>query len=238
MLERLDSAMRQQKIFIADASHELRTPIAVAKSTLQATLAIPRSPEEYRQALQEATDDLRRMERLVDDLLTLAHLEENPSPMQSRELDLNELLKDVAEAALPRISSAGGRLVCELAPFHFTGDPEQLRRLFANLLDNALRHGPAGGEVRLTLRHQEGMAEILVHDEGGAISPEDLPYLFDRFYRADRSRSQSTGGIGLGLAIAKAIILRHGGAIRIESTVAAGTSVRVFLPDRPVTAPL
>ena len=230
MLDRLDAGMRQQKAFISDAAHELRTPIAIAKSTTQVALAADRSNEEYRQALQDATEDLRRLERMVDELLTLARLEEGGALMLSQEVDLTQLLADLAESFQQRIATAGGKLISELASARLHGDAMQLTRLFSNLLDNALRHGPAHGVIRLTLRARESLIEVLVQDQGGNIRPEDLPHLFDRFYRADNSRSHSTGGAGLGLAIAQAITLRHNGTIGIESNAASGTCVRVTLP--------
>jgi heavy metal sensor kinase len=231
MLDRLDVAMRQQKTFIADAAHELRTPIAVAKSTMQVALAADRSNEEYRRALQDATDDLRRGERVVTELLTLARLEEAGGQTQFQELNLSQLLADLAESFHQRISAAGGKLVSELAPARIRGDAMQLQMLFSNLLDNALRHGPAHGEIRLALQKQESTIDVMVQDQGGNIAPADLPRLFDRFYRVDNARSQATGGTGLGLAIAKAIVLRHGGTIRIESSAASGTCVWVALPS-------
>ena len=151
--------------------------------------------------------------------------------MQAQDVDLTRLLADLAESLHGGIENTGGKLVCDLAAARVWGDASQLRRLFSNLLDNAQRHGPAGGGIRLTLRKQKAMIEILVQDQGGNIPPEDLQHLFDRFYRADTSRSHSTGGAGLGLAIAKAITLRHGGTIEIESSPASGTCVRVLLPS-------
>jgi len=230
MLDRLETAIQQQKNFIADAAHELRTPIAVAKSTLQVAVASDHSPEEYRAALLDATEDLRRLEYLVDELLTLARLDESHGLTQAQELDLAQLLEDLAESFKPRISGAGGNLLCDRAPALVRGNAQQLQRLFSNLLDNALRHGPAGGEIRLKLRTMGDAVEVIVHDQGGNISPEDLPHLFDRFYRPDHSRSRTTGGVGLGLAIARTIAVRHGGDIIIESTPVAGTSFVVRLP--------
>jgi heavy metal sensor kinase len=231
MLNRLDATMRQQKIFIADAAHELRTPIAIAKSTLQVALASEHSAEEYRKSLHEATEDMRRLEHLAEELLVLARLDEGADLMQVNNVDLAHLLADLAESYQTQIANAGGRLVCELAPSVVRGDVARLRRLFSNLLDNALRHGPAGGEIRISLRKRESKIEVSVHDEGGNISPVNLPHLFERFYRADNSRSHSTGGAGLGLAIANTIVVQHGGDIRIESNPASGTSVCVVLPS-------
>jgi heavy metal sensor kinase len=231
MLDRLDASMRQQKAFISDAAHELRTPIAIAKSTMQVALATDRSEAEYRQALKDTTEDLRRLESMVAELLLLARLEEGGDLIHFQEVDLTQLLADLTESFQQRISTAGGKLIAEFATARISGDVMQLQRLFSNLLDNALRHGPAGGEIRLTLQRRQSEVEVIVHDQGGNIRPEDLSHLFDRFYRADNSRSHATGGVGLGLAIAKAITLRHGGTIEIESNAASGTSAHVTLPS-------
>lgn len=231
VLRRLDEALKRQKAFVADASHELRTPLALAKSTLQLSLSKPRSAEEYRRSLADAVEDIRRMEHLVEELLTLARLDETQGLSAPAEVDLGQLLADLAESYSAQVAQAGGTLTCELGSARVLGEEGQLERLFANLLDNALRHGPKGGTIRLTMdRPTDGAMRVCVQDNGGSIPPQVLPYLFERFYRVDASRSQSTGGAGLGLAIAREIALRHGGSIDIVSEPAAGTQVRVILP--------
>jgi signal transduction histidine kinase len=230
MLDGLNESIQKQKTFVADAAHDLRTPLAVAKSTLQVALATDHSKTEYRQALEDATDDLRRMEHLVGELLTLAHLDEIDGKPHFQDVDLADLLRDVGASFEKQIAASSGELICDLADVHIQGGAEQLKRLFRNMVDNALRHGPAGGAIHVILRRKESMAEVCVKDQGGAIPPEKLANLFDRFYRVDASRTQSTGGSGLGLAIARAIVLRHGGEIDIQSEQNVGTRVTVLLP--------
>ncbi|MFH1748329.1 MAG: ATP-binding protein [Planctomycetota bacterium] len=230
MLGRLAEGIQLQKTFVADAAHELRTPLAVAKSTLQVALATDHSKTEYRQALEDATDDLRRMEHLVGELLTLAHLDEIDGKPHFQDVNLADLLRDVGASFEKQIAASSGELICDLDDVHIQGDTEQLKRLVRNMVDNALRHGPAGGAIHVILRRKESMAEVCIEDQGGAIPPEKLANLFDRFYRVDASRTQSTGGSGLGLAIARAIVLRHGGEIDIQSEQNVGTRVTVLLP--------
>ncbi len=226
MLARLARALEEQKRFVSDASHELRTPLSVARSSIEAARVRDRTPGEYRRALDDVREDLERMGAMVEDLLVMARLDEGPEGRGAEEFDLATLVEDLAGAF-----DQGGRLVLDLRPARVRGDRAQVRRLLSNLLDNALRHGPDGGTVSVTVgTPQAGVAEVRVHDEGGAIPPEALPHLFDRFYRTDRSRTRATGGVGLGLSIARETALRHGGDISVTSTPQAGTTFSVRLP--------
>jgi len=232
MIARLDKAMHRQRQFTADASHELRTPLALAKSTLQAVRTKDRSIEEYRSAIDDALDDIDRIERLTKQLLTLSRMDEGGEAPDWTEISLSGLLQDLVETFDARGSSAGGRVVSESLPdVRVRGDEDALRQLFSNILDNAVRHGPAVGTVGVSMTSdRQAGARVCVHDEGGKIPDEALPRLFDRFYRVDSSRAQATGGTGLGLAIAKQIALQHGGYIEIESAPDIGTRVSVHLP--------
>jgi two-component system heavy metal sensor histidine kinase CusS len=231
MLRRLYEFVRRQKAFIADASHELRTPLTVAKSTVQTALAGVHSAEQYRQSLEETLTDLRRLEHLVDELLLLARIDDTIESPSAREVQIDRLLAELAEAFGPLVSRAGGRLTCSLSPSVVRGDYKQLGRLFTNLLDNALRHGPKEGTIELAAQAQDDQVAVSIRDDGGNIPPETIPRLFERFYRVDRSRNTSTGGAGLGLAIAREIVIRHGGTIKITSDPADGTRVVVMLPS-------
>jgi len=171
------------------------------------------------------------MEHLVDELLVLARLDEATDAAPGQEVQLDHLLAELAEAFGPRVTQAAGKFVCSLSPAVVRGDSRQLGRLFSNLLDNALRHGPKGGTVELTARAKGDRVVVGVKDDGGSIPPEAIPRLFERFYRVDGSRSSSTGGTGLGLAIAREIALRHGGSIQIASQPGGGTQVTVTLPS-------
>jgi heavy metal sensor kinase len=231
MLERLNGVLQRQRQFTSDAAHELRTPLTLAKSTLQATQMQQRDPDEYRRAIDNALEDIARMERLMGQLLVLARMDEVNGPTATAEVELDVLLGELAETYDQRAKQAGGKVILEESPATTVrGDLDELVRLFSNILDNAVRYGPPGGTVRIALECQpDNYAAVCVHDEGGNIPPETLPSLFDRFYRVDHSRSSSTGGAGLGLAIARQIARRHNGDISITSSPDSGTLVSIRL---------
>lgn len=232
MLSRLDKVLQQQKQFTSDAAHELRTPLTVVKSTLQATQMHQRKADEYKRAIDDALKDVERMERLTEQLLVLAHLEETDEQIAMTEVRLDSLLRDLVEIYDEKMSQSGGRAILEELPVAIVrGDSDELSRLFGNILDNAVRYGPSEGTIRITVKREpDNCATVCIHDEGGNIPPDALPNLFERFYRADQSRSSTTGGIGLGLAIAREIARRHNGDISITSEPASGTTVSVRLP--------
>lgn len=232
MLLRLDEAMRQQEQFTADAAHELRTPLAIMKSTLQTLQMRPRTVAEYRESLDDALRDIDRMEQLVQQLLTLARLDSTNRTSDFTDVRLDVLLKSLADVFADRAERQGARIACtDHEGVRVRGDETELWQLFSNLLDNALRYGPSDGVVRISLQDgPDRWVTACVHDDGGGIPPEKLPRLFDRFYRVDSSRSQASGGSGLGLAIVREIVQRHHGEIEITSDPQSGTSVIVRLP--------
>ena len=232
MLVRLNKAVQKQKQLTADVTHELRTPVAIMKSTLQTLRMKPRTVAECEEGIDDALRDVVRMEQLVAQLLTLARLDSVDEVAHPADVRLDLLLQCVAEIFDNRAGQQGASVVCvNGVPVSVRGDENELRRLFGNLLDNALRYGPPRGVVRISLEEGPGSwATVRIHDEGGAIPPEHLPRLFDRFYRVDASRSQTCGGAGLGLAIAHQIVQRHHGQITITSERQTGTSVIVRLP--------
>jgi two-component system heavy metal sensor histidine kinase CusS len=234
MFSRLNKTMRQQEQFTADAAHELRTPLAIIKSTLQTLRMQPRTAAEYEQGADDMLQDVDRMERLVSQLLVLARLDATDKVPDPAEVRLDTLLRSLAEVFDSRAGQQGASVVYTGdGAVSVEGDETELERLFSNLLDNALQYGPAGGTIHITLQDRSGpCATVCVHDEGGNIPPERLPHLFDRFYRVDSSRSQASGGTGLGLAIAREIVLRHHGDITVTSDPQAGTSVLVRLPRK------
>ena len=232
MLGRLGRALERQRQFTTDASHELRTPLTLAKSTLQAARTRDRGIAAYKQAIDETLGDLDRMGRLISQLLSLARMDERDSILQSEDVALDRMLRELAHVFDARASQAGGGVACPDPPHTLVkGDAGQLGQLFSNLLDNAITHGPIAGTVHITLEHgSDKRCTVSIEDDGGEIPPEALPHLFDRFYRVDSSRARATGGAGLGLAIARQIARRHGGDIEISSSPAAGTRVSVHLP--------
>lgn len=232
MLMRLNDAMQRQERLTADVAHELRTPLAIIKSTLQTLRIRPRDVATYEEGIDDALQDVERMERLMEQILSLARLDVATEASHPVEVRLDVLLESLVSVFNERAKRQGASVICAAgAAVSVRGDEAELRQLFSNLLDNALRYGPPKGVVRVTLQDgPQQWATACVHDEGGSIPPESLPCLFDRFYRVDGSRSQTSGGSGLGLAIVREIVQRHHGDIQIVSDPQSGTSVVVRLP--------
>jgi len=226
MLERLGKAFEQQRRFTADAAHELRSPLAVAKSTIQSTLLMPENERDYVAMARSELDDLQRMEHLIEQLLLLARLDEDtPASKDSIELPslLTEAVRSFDESRQDEISLILKEPVPQVA---IQGRRDELLRLLLNLIDNAFRYGPDGETVTVMAECcSDQRVRITVQDEGGNIPEEAISHLPERFYRVAASRTRATGGTGLGLAIAAEIAKRHGGSIEIQSSPDKGTSV-------------
>jgi len=231
-LDGLERAFMQQRQFVSDAAHELKTSVAVLKSSLQVLTMRTRSAKEYEAGLERVQLDSERMEELVVRMLTLARLEDDsPQPEALQAVELADVLHDVVDqfqtlAEMTEISV----VVHTEVPALIQADPDQLHLLCSNLLQNALQHSARGSEVRAMIFLRGTVAELRIEDDGDGIPPEVLPRVFDRFYRGDPSRSRRTGGTGLGLAISKAAVVRCRGEIRLESRPGQGTSAVVLLP--------
>lgn len=232
VLHGLKRSFMQQHQFVSDAAHELKTAVAVAKSSVQLLAMRHRTAMEYEAGLERCQADCERMEEIVAKMLTLARVEsEDEGGPAHFATDLMmmvrlaaEELATVAEAKELRISVMGDEnIAVDIAP-------EQLRLLCSNLMLNALQHSPAGAEVRAAVRTGRHSVELRIEDDGSGIEPELLPHVFDRFYRSDPSRSRKTGGTGLGLAICKAIAAKARGSIEIASEPGRGTVVTVRFP--------
>jgi two-component system, OmpR family, heavy metal sensor histidine kinase CusS len=229
MLQRLDDAFQRLSAFSADIAHELRTPLSNLLTHTQVTLTRPRSLEEYREALHGNLEELQWMAQLVNDMLYLAKADHGLLMPNRQALDLASEVDALLEYYTPLAEEAEVRLLRE-GEAHTEGDRHMLRRALSNLLDNALRFTPAGGEIRVTL---EPGLRIVVANQGGAIAPPLLERLFDRFYRADPARQEgSSEHAGLGLAITRSIVQAHGGSIRAECAD-GWTRFVIELPDRP-----
>lgn len=235
--DRLERAVEQQRQFTADASHELKTPLAIARMGVGLALSRDRTPEEYRKALLTIDGSLERMTRLVTDLLLLARTDEGQTAFTREPVPLRGLLEEAAAPFRQGENRLAIAVVVEGPPETWEtlsayGDPGHLGRVFRNLLENAVRHTPPTGRVTLTARADtdKETVQVFVADTGEGIAPEHLPYLFDRFYRADPARARAQGGTGLGLSICREIVSLHGGGIRIESHPGQGTRVCVTLP--------
>jgi heavy metal sensor kinase len=225
---RLDAAFAQQKQFASDAAHELRTPVTVILTQTQTALNRERSPAEYRETVEACQRAAQRMRKLIHALLELARLDAGQEQMKRLRFDFSSVVNECVALIKPIAEERGVKVVSELAPLEITGDAERLAQVVTNLLTNAIQYNKPGGEVRVKLESQHGMAVFAVSDTGTGILGEDLPHVFKRFYRGDKARAD--GGAGLGLAIAKAIIEAHGGVIDISSEEEIGTTFTVRLP--------
>jgi signal transduction histidine kinase len=230
MLARLDAAFAAQRQFVADASHELRNPLAIIRTNVDVALSDPHAtPDDLRHTITVVKRASDRMSRLVDDLLALARRQE-----PTFEHELVDLGAAVAEASDDFVVPAAARgIVLDRAigeDVYVTGDRDALKRAVANLLDNAVRLAPMRSRIRLATGSEGGQAWVSVTDEGPGIALEDQPHVFDRFWRADTGRSRADGGAGLGLAIVRQIVEGHGGHVRLHSKVGVGSSFVIWLP--------
>ena len=232
MLERLESAVKRLAQFTADASHELRTPIALIRTTAELALRRERPAETYREALRQVAEESERTARLVEDLLLLARADAGLPALEMERVELTPLVRDVCQQ---------GQVLAEERELHISAEtPEEavyveandpaLRRLLLLLLDNAVKYTPAGGRITVSVGHDAAGATVAVRDTGIGIPDTALPHVFERFYRADESRNRDAGGTGLGLAIAKWIAERHHASLEAESVVGQGSTFRVRFP--------
>jgi len=231
MLSRLEAAFEREKQFTQDAAHELRTPLTVMKGTIDVALSRPRDAAECRSALVEVGAQVDRLIHLAEGLLFLARAERRDSKLNVESLDLAILVAGLVDELRPVAEAKGVSISYDgPASLPLKGDQDRLIRLFLNLLDNAVKYTPAGGNVTAVVSRRGCGVEVAVMDTGSGIPPEHLPHIFERFYRVDKARSRSEGGVGLGLAIAEHIAELHGGSIRVASELGKGTIFTVSLP--------
>jgi two-component system heavy metal sensor histidine kinase CusS len=233
MLERLEAAVKRLSQFTADASHELRTPIALIRATAELTLRRDRSAETYREALRHIVDESDRTARLIEDLLLLARADAGLPALPLDRLELTPLVRDVCEQGQILAQQRQLEILTE-APEHpvfvDANDPA-LRRLLLLLVDNALKYTPAGGHITVSVALDSSGPTVTVRDTGIGIPDAALPHVFERFYRVDESRNREAGGAGLGLSIAQWIAERHHAQLEAESVLGRGSAFRVRFPQ-------
>jgi two-component system OmpR family sensor kinase len=232
MLARLETAFEAQRIFTADASHELRAPIAVMRLELERGLGRARSAEEYREVLQWVQDDVDHLGRIVEQLLLLTRADAGMLRPVLEQVDAEDLLSEAAARWTDTAKAKGVTIQLDLsAPGSISADATLLRRVVYNLLDNAVRHAPAGSVVRLRATRTGGGLDLEVYDQGPGVAPEFRPRLFSRFGRADGVRSGTGAGIGLGLALGAAIARAHGGWLELVDRDGPGAAFKLHLPN-------
>jgi heavy metal sensor kinase len=232
MFGRLESAFKRVTQFTADASHELTTPIALMRTRTEVALRKPRSEGEYKETIVRIHQELERTSALIESLMTLARADSGSEALQVAPTDLNEVLQEIFEPARLLAEGKSIRYEQRLAetPLRVSGNAPSLRRLFLILIDNAVKYTHREGSISVVLSSSSGTAITEIRDTGVGISPADIPHIFERFYRADESRSRESGGTGLGLSIAKWIAEAHHGSISVVSKVGEGSVFRVQIP--------
>ena len=231
MIGRLDLAFTQQRRFVADASHELRTPVTVIRSITDVALEEPYGLEECVEALRDINAETERLGQLINDLLVLARADEEQMPLEHEPVRLDLLALDVAATMEPSAIERGIALqVQTLSPATVLGDTARLIQVIMGLVHNALTYTNAGGIVTLGVEVRGAVACLVVRDTGIGIAGEDATHIFERFYRADPARSRLASGSGLGLSIADWVVRAHGGSINVESQVGHGSTFTVTLP--------
>jgi heavy metal sensor kinase len=232
MLERLEAAFKKITQFTADASHELRTPVAVMRTRAELSLRKARSADEYRDVIAEVLAELEKTTALIEQLMFLARADSGGETLHFSATNVTEVLREACHqgSALAEAKQIGFQEHISGDSMWIQGDASSLRRLFLILIDNAVKYTPASGQVEVSLQRNNGFAVAEVRDTGIGIAETDLPNVFERFYRADKARTRESGGVGLGLSIGRWITEVHAGAIEVHSSPGHGSVFQVRLP--------
>lgn len=231
LLDRVEAAHSSQHRFVADASHELRTPLTILRGEIDVALRRPRSPEEYAEVLQSSREEIERLSRLTENLLTLARADAGDAVVRKEPVDVAMIASEVCRKLAPFSEQQRVPLTCETAgPAIVSGDAVALEQIIFNLAENAFRYTPAGESATIRVATTDAEVTVEVADHGSGISAEHLSHLFERFYRASRARSREFGGAGLGLSIVKTLVEAHGGHVEARSEVGKGSTFTVRFP--------
>ena len=234
MLDRLEAAFRREREFVSDASHELRSPLTVLRGRIEMLIRERGKGDEVAEESRELLREVTRMDRLVDDLLTLAKAETG-TLIHPRAVRVEDFAEDLRRD-LPLLGARDYR-VQSGATGAIDADPDRLAQVLRNLVSNAVRHTGSDGHITVSIEPRNGGTTFAVSDDGPGIPPDQLDRIFDRFYRTDEGRARDQGGSGLGLAIARAIVEAHGGTIAAESEPGSGTTIRFDVPNSPLGRP-
>jgi signal transduction histidine kinase len=234
MMERLNLSFEQMRQFSADVSHELRTPLTVVRGQLEVALFTATTTEQYRDAMVNALEDVERLSNIVRALLMLSQAESGQLILNKADVDLCEMVRDLAEQYQIVGESSNVLLSTSLPDRHCSiyADRVQMERLVTNLLSNAIKYTPSGGRVNVTVALAGDSVKLIVDDNGVGIASENIPHIFDRFYRVPSSDPEK--GLGLGLSFVAWIVKAHGGTIDVQSEPQNGTTFTVTLPASPI----
>lgn len=231
MMSRLENSFKLIRQFSSDASHELRTPLTVLKGQSELTLRKPRTPEEYQDVISSNLEEINYMSRILEDLFTLSKSDEGIIALELKTINLGSIIEEVCKHAEILATERGVKVTAlALEPVHIEGDAYRLRQLIWNLLHNGIKYTLPGGEVKVALQNKDENACLTVEDNGIGIPENDLPLIFNRFYRVDKARTRDDHGTGLGLSICKFIVESHKGHIGVESQIGVGSKFIVSIP--------
>lgn len=230
-LDRLENSFIRTRRFSTDVSHELRTPLTILRGETEVGLRWCGDPDELKKILKSNLEEINRMSDIIAHLLELSRAEEGELTLDLKRVDLQELLQDLVQQTISLTEEKEiAFTMTGSEPVYVSGDLLRLKQIFLNLLDNALKFTPHGGEIRILLEQEPGWAKVSVIDSGPGIPDKDLPYIFDQFYRVDKARNRKDGGCGLGLSLVRSLSEAHGGRVELQCNPGGGCAFAVYLP--------
>lgn len=232
MMNRLENSFAQMRQFSSDASHELRTPLTVLKGQNELILSKQRKPEEYQEVISSNLEEINYMSKVLEDLFVLSKSDENQVNLDYKPVDLRALVEEVCKHAEILAEEKNIKIIIAfLEPIEIKGDEVRLRQMVWNVLQNGIKYTQQGGELKISLQNEGDFALLTIQDTGIGIPEDDLPLIFNRFYRVDKARTRDEGGSGLGLSICRQIAEAHKGKIEVESKLGVGTRFKIRLPN-------